>query len=102
MTAAIPERVARGVALLDEKLPGWDGRIDLDNLDLTNACDCILGQEFDDPFRDGYYVGLDELFSGSTDEAIQHGFNVDTGGIEWSLLEVEWRRVVLARREGSA
>ena len=43
-------RVARGVALLDERIPGWRDRIDLTQLDmcegarLPNGCGCIGAQ----------------------------------------------------------
>lgn len=41
---SIEERVARGAAWLDETLPGWERRIDLAQLNLANACRCVLGQ----------------------------------------------------------
>jgi hypothetical protein len=37
-------RVARGAALLDEKRPGWERRIDLGTLTLHDPCGCIVGQ----------------------------------------------------------
>lgn len=98
-TDTIETRVARGAALMDAKRPGWDGRIDIKNLDLVSPCGCILGQEFDTPFLEGYYVGLDELLNGSTALAIHYGFTTEDGGDEWDDLEKEWRRVILARCE---
>lgn len=41
------ERVAKGVAWLDENYPGWFDVIDLDTLDIA-ACDrCVLGQVYE-------------------------------------------------------
>jgi len=45
-------RVARGMAVLDERMPGWDALIDLDLLDLDEGvhdpqeseCGCVLAQ----------------------------------------------------------
>jgi len=45
-------RVARGIAVLDERMPGWDVLIDLDLLDLDEGvhdpeeseCGCVLAQ----------------------------------------------------------
>lgn len=38
------ENVARGVALLDEKKPGWYKQIDVKKLHLSSCTDCVLGQ----------------------------------------------------------
>lgn len=40
------EAVARGVELLDEKVPGWWRVIDLEALDLYDCFNCMLGQLF--------------------------------------------------------
>lgn len=42
--ALAPGYVAAGAAWLDENEPGWEGRIDLADLDLANSCRCVLGQ----------------------------------------------------------
>jgi hypothetical protein len=106
MSDSIEAQVARGAALLDEKLPGWDQRIDLDNLDLGNKCNCVLGQEFDDddavgPLEFGYDAGLRELFAGDDDKAVDHGF-LAADYEPHDQLTAEWRRVILARRGGEA
>lgn len=38
------ERVARGVALLDSRVPGWDQEIEVEDLDLGNTDYCVIGQ----------------------------------------------------------
>lgn len=42
--AEMDERVQRGALMLDEKLPGWWTRIDLDALRLDTPSQCVLGQ----------------------------------------------------------
>jgi hypothetical protein len=37
-------RVAKGVALLDEKRPGWERLIDLETLDIENGTSCVTAQ----------------------------------------------------------
>ena len=39
---ATPSR--RGAVLLDKKCPDWFERIDMASLDMSGACNCILGQ----------------------------------------------------------
>lgn len=52
-------KVARGIALLDDRMPGWRQRIDLDLLDMSSCDFCILGQLFGD-YDDGFVaLGLD-------------------------------------------
>ena len=97
----VAERVARGSALLDEKMPGWDRRIDLDRLDLMSSCRCILGQLHlaaeDDPYLEGLAaVGIDYY----TENDARFGFNTwDAEGNDAFLdLEYEWKRVITERR----
>jgi hypothetical protein len=35
------KRIARGVALLDEKVPNWRGHIDLEFFDISNSERCV-------------------------------------------------------------
>lgn len=42
------EVVAAGAALLDQAMPGWAGRIDLNHLDLMSGAQCVLGQLFNE------------------------------------------------------
>lgn len=113
MTATIKTRVARGVALLDEKLPGWDQRIDLDALDIGNACNCILGQTWDehpDDYDDPYFMHSAWIF-GRLDQVRDagYGFTVDARhqsvreiDAEIADLTAEFKRVILARRAVAA
>lgn len=66
MTEPLRTRIERGAKLLDERVPGWRERIDLDRLDMGNSLHCILGQCFG-----SYFDGLRTLDL-STDSA--YGF----------------------------
>lgn len=44
ITETPEQRVARGAALLDERVPGWRANIDTDRLDMTDGSQCVLGQ----------------------------------------------------------
>lgn len=107
MNDTIEARVARGAALLDEKLPGWVDRINLDKLDLTCGCHCILGQTWDGNGDVGeeYWLHAERLFDDDSDLFVapaDHGFNAHDGeGEEYAALAIEWRRLILARRAGA-
>jgi hypothetical protein len=68
------DAVARGAALLDEKVPDWREHITIDQLDMGDCALCVLGQCFgdfvdgleelgidDDDARPGSYYGFDRL-----------------------------------------
>lgn len=124
MTAdTIPARVARGAALLDEKLPGWVERIDLGELDLANCFGCVLGQTFYNEWDEAhldirggitpYDFGAAELFGFEATSAAallarEPGVYGFTGIPEeadkeatFDALTAEWKRLILARRAGS-
>lgn len=99
----IAARVAKGVALLDERRCGWwdeDSGTDLDQLDMGNCLLCVLGQEYGN-YEDGW-ERLADL--SDSDWAFEHGFDVseDTPLNEYAsayaALTAEWRRVITARR----
>lgn len=83
---AAPAYVAAGAEWLDEHEPGWEGRIDLAKLDLSDSCRCVLGQVapehsyvdtlgrvFDCTWAD-LYPSLPKGAEALT-WAIEHGFN---------------------------
>src|SRR5438270_8334732 len=63
------DNVQRGVALLDEKLPGWYDKIAVCKLRMENAQDCIVGQLFVPQIR----AGLDPYGAGLAALEIQRG-----------------------------
>ena len=87
----VEERVARGAALLDEKMPGWYKRIDLGSLHMSSCHACILGQLYTE-----YSLGVAALDINSY-QKIDNGFN-DDQIISYAALAKEWRRVIEARR----
>lgn len=97
----IDPRVLRGVALLDEKHPGWAQRINLDRFELRAIDNCVLGQLYE---RD-YFKGVSQVL-GNASEVVQEdfGFNVGYDGDDaevervFDLLEADWR-VVIAERQ---
>lgn len=66
------ERVKRGAALLDLKVPGWRHMIDDQRLNMSSTEDCILGQLFDQYIRGIDFLGLDEAYGEDRD----HGFDL--------------------------
>jgi len=76
--------VEKGMALLDEKQPGWMHFINLASLDLGNSVSCVLGQIYGT-----YGEGLDHVFGSDSDvfdvQYQDHGFVLHEdgmGGIE--------------------
>lgn len=70
---SVAERVAAGAAYLDQHQPGWDAQIDLDRLNISSACDCVLGQLYGQYLRAPLF---DNAESGSdcVDRAAPLGF----------------------------
>lgn len=101
-------RVAKGIALLDAKMPGWPFKIDLDRLDIGNGDVCMTAQLSGvNQWAEGMMMlGLTQgpLNNGTY---TLHGFNVETDmavtdasydpqdGI--NALNAIWRREILAR-----
>ena len=86
------ERVARGAAVLDEAVPGWDAHIDLAYLDMRHPSDCVLGQTFDNATFGMTMLGLDD--------GAPYGFelNANEGDEAWRALDDAWRSLILNRR----
>jgi hypothetical protein len=118
----IEQRVANGVAWLDEHLPNWPQMIELTELDMADDCRCVIGQTFgdygqaltDDPHDDDRPHDRTEL---TYAEAVSLGFDSPsrvswqrlgppfrdhpsrTIRSEFEALQAEWTRVITARRE---
>ncbi len=97
--------VERGIALLDEKVPGWRSILNLSILDLSCGCNCILGQvsgTFDRGVEEFLGIGRKrtnwaEWVRGDSHRAIvSHGFSIpyedgnDDDLEEWSALQQAW------------
>jgi hypothetical protein len=46
-------RVDKGIAFLDERMPGWRNKIDLEALSMYSGCDCIVGQLYNGEYCNG-------------------------------------------------
>lgn len=103
MANTISERVARGARLMDEREPGWFKRVDVDRLDMLSPRDDVLGQTWDGPvpsWSSPSSTHYDALFPDPVNE-VASGYGFDgKSRRELTLLGEEWKRVILARREG--
>lgn len=95
--ALIPERVARGVAFLDQKVPGWRGRVSPDKLDMYSTYHCILGQLSSRDFWEiGYTYTANSLGLSDPDSQVEHGFDrphrlrAPHSGLYYNALQSEW------------
>lgn len=92
----VATRVAQGVALLDEKKPGWVGLINLSRFAISTTDNCVLGQVYGD-----YGDGCQALYLGYGEE---YGFTVKSNGmvnvvLEFRALQDEWTRVLTILRQ---
>jgi hypothetical protein len=118
MSATVAERVAAGVAYLDEHDPKWwqergPNSISLSQLDLGNASKCVLGQRcpvdrwlrsgstrFDAQLR--YITRGHGVWSELSEWAASHGFMASPQKPGYYQLTAEWKRVIRARRKGGS
>ena len=100
---AFEEQVARGIALLDQKVPGWRDWIDLDRLDMRSVlyepgegCGCILAQLYGD-YDDG-------LYALELDDTPVEPYGFDTSGDRnkpgYAALTNAWKRALT--RDGAS
>lgn len=64
------EQVARGIALLDEKEPGWRKKFDPSTLAMETIERCVLGQVYGTVSRGQFILGL------TWDTAVGYGFGI--------------------------
>lgn len=91
----IDPRVRRGAELLDERMPGWADRIDLDKFNLASGHCCVRGQ-----------LGDDAICDETIETWVSHGWYVreyDTREEHraYAELEQDWRLAILSRRQAS-
>lgn len=104
MDDTVQERVARGVALLDEVRPSWWRKVALDRLAMESCSNCILGQVYGN-YWDGC-VMIETQTGNYFFSSIRHGFTVPTAEQEnyseevcgkFRLLAEAWRAVIRER-----
>ena len=85
----LKSRVQRGIALLDEHVPGWEDKVDVMRLVLSSANSCVLGQVFDD-----YSAGVERLEL-SEEDASDHGFLLGSSdGYTYRELTAVWQETL--------
>lgn len=97
-------RVQRGAELLDEKLPGWERKIDLGTLEISNPCLCVLGQAFGEftgglgllQLGLGFFIGLNVLFPDDYSCEYLYGFDAQKPG-DLALLQDAWVELIKDR-----
>ncbi len=89
----IRERVARGVAWLENQDVDWFSKVNLDSFDIVNPRYCILGQVFKDKSSlPGYDYAFETL--GMLDYS-SYGFDADYEiKYDYNGLTREWKRVL--------
>lgn len=92
------EQIQTGMALLDEKAPGWERRIDLDHLHLGDCMTCVLGYVFGS-FHAGLGTLRTEIYRREVwRPAEDFGFNVSNGSPgRYGALTRAWKRAIRAR-----
>jgi len=85
-------RIERGAALLDDKVPGWQDKIDLATLDMSNCANCVVGQVYGD-----YDLGLAELDGEAQRQPSRYGFAALPTEM-FDTLTDKWRAFLERRR----
>lgn len=115
-SGTVAERVARGAAFLDEVAPGWESKVDLGTLRLSNSVDCICGQVWGGKGEAGYYFfertlasegiawlnarGINTLYAATAfgfDIEVTVDRRVSTTEHHWSALQDAWTALIKTR-----
>jgi hypothetical protein len=91
-------RIIKGVKALDfHRDDDWPRLIDLERLEMSDGCDCVLGQLY------GFYNDGIEALSRKYFEGRELGLYVDVNADEeeWHDLTERWRLALAAMQEGA-
>lgn len=80
--------VKRGSELLDEKLPDWYNRIDLENLRMVSVSWCILGQLY------GTYMNGYAALGIRVDQGHHYGFELPKLAWNYDQLTDMWKEAI--------
>lgn len=95
------ERVARGAELLDKKFPGWEGKINLETLNLASSeageNGCVLCQITKMPWvsalRAVGFRHIQELYG----REHLYGFQSESSFLDYDMLDQAWRELLKER-----
>ena len=88
-------QIAAGAVLLDEQVPGWRERVNVDMLWMREVHQCILGQ-----VTSGYWQGVEMLGLTELEDVVAHGFCISgSAQDEWGTLTREWVEFLQAPAE---
>lgn len=98
-------RVEKGIACLNEEVPGWYNMIDLDQFNIGESCNCVLGQLFGSYPKGIRVLQLSDKIGNTVfgridgPEACQYGFHLhesDLFGLNiWGRLNLVWIRRIM-------
>jgi hypothetical protein len=105
----VRERVAEGGRFWDGRRPGWAAEIDTVNLDLGDACWCIVGQLEGDYYEGTQRLWADGVLVGDSlqDAKIKHGFTAalsldfEEFEDEFDQLQAAWQDEIARRVDGA-
>lgn len=107
--------VKRGAALLDGLDPNWATKIDLETLQMSVTCNCVLGQVFGG-YEEGLAAALDQTLEETRftrdedlDKIQDHGFCIydrtfgranvmPSDSLLWTALEETWIKLIQLRQ----
>lgn len=100
----VTSRVAAGAAKLDEVMPGWHNKINLQILNVGSSRDCVLGQLFGRfwaaPLSLQYSRYGTFAESAASEELSRNLYLYPTVlDEEYTRLTEAWKKLILARRE---
>lgn len=85
-------RVDKGIALLDERTPGWRVLVDTVTLDMRDGFSCVLAQVYFINYS-AAAAALSGLKFHFKDWSVEHGFTVPQYGLDdpaWDELQAVW------------
>lgn len=113
----LDERVERGALHLDEHIPGWANKINLERFQISSAENCVIGQLYGDYWNHTINkvakiypdrMSADDWNCWGSDQkldkfAAHHGFMTDADPdrtADWDILQESWVRAIKARQSG--
>lgn len=96
---AADDAVARGAAILDQRIPGWVDKVSLDNLQISSCRSCVLGQLGGN--EEGSYSEMLDYLTDADDDSEWpeiNGFDTDYDEYSYEDLTASWKALIEQRR----